>query len=174
MAQCITCGTELHPERAQKYNYCLAPECQEKNLKGLTMVAVGMNKSAEEFLILDERTREDLANGKFRDQRRGSFGPAAPAPGGPAASGGAAAAAGVTAAAAAGGEVRPARQARSQARATVPARRTVRQPWTRSQEKLALLYNEQGLRPAEIAGKLGVTSHLVTQIILAAKNRGKA
>ena len=76
--------------------------------------------------------------------------------------------------AAAGGEVRPARQARSQARATVPARRTVRQPWTRSQEKLALLYNEQGLRPAEIAGKLGVTSHLVTQIILAAKNRGKA
>ncbi len=163
MAQCITCGTELHPERAQKYNYCLAPECQEKNLKGLTMVAVGMNKSAEEFLILDERTREDLANGKFRDQRRGSFGPAAPAPGG--------AAAGVTAA---GGEVRPARQARSQARATVPARRTVRQPWTRSQEKLALLYNEQGLRPAEIAGKLGVTSHLVTQIILAAKNRGKA
>ena len=82
MAQCITCGTELHPERAQKYNYCLAPECQEKNLKGLTMVAVGMNKSAEEFLILDERTREDLANGKFRDQRRGSFGPAAPAPGG--------------------------------------------------------------------------------------------
>jgi hypothetical protein len=30
MAQCITCGTELHPERAQKYNYCMSPECQEK------------------------------------------------------------------------------------------------------------------------------------------------
>ena len=43
MAQCITCGTELHPERAQKYNYCMAPECQEKNAKGLTMVAIGMN-----------------------------------------------------------------------------------------------------------------------------------
>jgi hypothetical protein len=161
VAQCITCGTELHPERAQKYNYCLAPECQEKNLKGLTMVAVGMNKAAEEFLILDERTREDMANGKFRDQRRGSFGPAAPAP----AAGGSAVAS---------GSVRPARPARSPARARVPARTTVRQPWTRSQEKLALLYNEQGLRPAEIAGKLGVTSHLVTQIILAAKNRGKS
>lgn len=166
MAQCITCGTELHPERAQKYNYCLAPECQEKNLKGLTMVAVGMNKAAEEFLILDERTREDMANGKFRDQRRGSFGPAAPRPAGGTAAG--------SGPAAAGGEVRPARQARSQARARAPARTAVRQPWTRSQEKLALLYNEQGLRPAEIAGKLGVTSHLVTQIILAAKNRGKS
>jgi DNA-binding transcriptional regulator LsrR (DeoR family) len=37
-----------------------------------------------------------------------------------------------------------------------------------------LLYNEQGLRPDEIAHKLGVTRHLVTQIILAAKNRGKS
>ena len=81
MAQCITCGTELHPERAQKYNYCMAPECQEKNAKGLTMVAVGMNKAAEELMILDEGTAEDLASGKYRDQRRGSFGTSAPGPG---------------------------------------------------------------------------------------------
>ena len=40
VAQCVTCGSELHPERAEKYDYCMAPECQEKNLKGLTMVAV--------------------------------------------------------------------------------------------------------------------------------------
>jgi hypothetical protein len=80
MAQCITCGTTLHPERAQKYNYCMARECQEKNAKALTMVAVGMNKAADEFLILDERTREDLASGKYRDQRRGTFGTSAPAP----------------------------------------------------------------------------------------------
>ena len=81
MAQCITCGTTLHPERAQKYNYCMARECQEKNAKGLTMVAVGMNKAADELLILDERTRQDLASGKYRDQRRGAFGTSAPAPG---------------------------------------------------------------------------------------------
>src|SRR5690348_2029527 len=80
MAQCITCGTELHPERAQKYNYCMAPACQEKNAKGLTMVAIGMNKAADELVILDERTREALANGKFQDQRRGSFGPPSPSP----------------------------------------------------------------------------------------------
>jgi hypothetical protein len=54
-----------------------------------------------------------------------------------------------------------------------PAGVPARKPWSRKQEKLALLYNEQGLRPAEIADKLGVSSYLVTQIILAAKNRGK-
>jgi hypothetical protein len=159
MTTCITCGTELHPERALKYNYCMAAECQEKNVRGLTIAAVGMNKSGEEFMILDERTREDLASGKHHDQRRGSFGTSQAA-----------------------SPVRPA------GGAAVPAQRTVRRsrpqpqprphapargPWTRKQEKLALLYNEQGLRPAEIAGKLGVSSYLVTQIILAAKNRGK-
>ena len=78
MAQCITCGSELHPDRAKKYNYCLKPECQEKNLKGLTMVAVGVNKSAEQYLLLDEQTQNELASGKFADQRRGSFGTSVP------------------------------------------------------------------------------------------------
>jgi hypothetical protein len=153
MAQCITCGTELHPERALKYDYCMAPECQEKNAKGLTMVAVGMNKAADELMILDEQTRENLASGKYRDQRRGSFGPSAPAPG-PTRS------------------PQPARPTRPARRAQSP-RRSAPRPWTAKQERLALLYNEQGLRPDEIAQKLGVSSYLVTQIILAAKNRGK-
>ena len=78
MAQCVTCGSELHPERAEKYDYCMAPECQEKNLKGLTMVAVGVNKSAEQYLLLDEETKDELARGKYRDQRRGSFGTSMP------------------------------------------------------------------------------------------------
>ena len=80
MAQCVTCGAELHPERAKKYDYCMAKECQEKNARGLTMVAVGMNKAADEFMILDDATREALASGKYRDQRRGSFGTSAAAP----------------------------------------------------------------------------------------------
>jgi hypothetical protein len=174
MAQCVTCGAELHPERAQKYDYCTAPECQEKNFKGLTMVAVGMNKAAEEYLILDDHTRADLASGKYRDQRRGSFGPpvsaAQPRPAQPRP-------AQREPAQPRPAQPRPAQQHHSQphqrpARPPVP-QPPARRPWTRSQEKLALLYNEQGLRPAEIAAKLGVTSHLVTQIILAAKNRGK-
>src|SRR5258708_9036998 len=82
MYKCITCGTELHPERAKKYNYCMSPACQEKNAKGLTMVAVGVNKAAEQYMILDDQTKEELASGKYHHPRRGSFGtsPASPAP----------------------------------------------------------------------------------------------
>ena len=81
MAQCVTCGSELHPDRAKKYDYCMAPACQEKNLKGLTMVAIGVNKAADQYLLLDEQTRDELASGKFRDQRRGSFGTSLPSSG---------------------------------------------------------------------------------------------
>jgi hypothetical protein len=79
VAHCVTCGTELHPERAEKDDYCLAPECQKKNLKSLAMVAVGVNKSAEQYLLLDDETRDDLARGKYHDQRRASFGTSVPA-----------------------------------------------------------------------------------------------
>jgi hypothetical protein len=135
----------------------MAPECQQANTRGLTMVAIGMNKAAEEFLVLDDRTREDLASGKYRDQRRGSFGPAAQRP---------------------DADGTPGTPGRTTGRVAPRPRRAspspAAPPWTRSQERLALLYNEQGLRPAEIAGRLGVSPGLVTKIILAAKNRGKA
>src|SRR5437764_653067 len=139
VAQCVTCGSELHPERAEKYDYCMAPECQEKNLKSLTMVAVGVNKSAEQYLLLDEETKDELARGKFHDQRRGSFGTSVPSQAaGPAP--------------AAGQPTRrdqPAR--RDRLPRPRPAPREIPRPWTKSQEKLALLYNEQGRRPDEIA-----------------------
>jgi hypothetical protein len=166
MSKCITCGTELHPERAAKYNYCMAPECQQKNAKGLTIAVVGMNKAAEEFVILDEATKADLASGRYHDQRRGSFGTSAAGP--------AARAAAAPAKRAVQGTVpAPRTAARTRPPRPRPASTSARKPWSRKQEKLALLYNEQGLRPAEIADKLGVSSYLVTQIILAAKNRGK-
>ena len=166
MSKCITCGTELHPERAAKYNYCMAPECQAKNAKGLTIAVVGMNKAAEEFVILDEATKADLASGRYHDQRRGSFGTSAAEP---------AARAAAVATVRAGQGTMPARRPAPATRPPRPrpASAPTRKPWSRKQEKLALLYNEQGLRPAEIADKLGVSSYLVTQIILAAKNRGK-
>ena len=159
MAQCITCGSELHPDRAKKYNYCMAPACQEKNLKGLTMVAVGVNKAADQYLLLDEQTRDELASGKFRDQRRGSFGTSLPS---------SSPAAGVGLAS---DGAQPARRRPSPPR---PASRPApRRPWSKSQEKLALLYNEQGLRPQEIADKLGLSTYIVTQIILSSRSRGK-
>jgi hypothetical protein len=160
MAQCVTCGSELHPDRAKKYNYCMAPECQEKNLKGLTMVAVGVNKSAEQYLILDEQTKDELASGKFADQRRGSFGTSVPSSSLPEA-------AAVKPAPARPGRRRPA-PPRPAAAGQAP-----RPAWTKSQEKLALLYNQQGLRPEEIAQKLRLSTYTVTQIILGSRNRGK-
>ena len=157
MPQCVTCGSELYPERALKYNYCMARECQDKNAKGLTMVAVGVNKAAEQYLILDEHTREELASGKYHEQRRGSVGPI------PSAGAGA-----VTSRSGAAGPAR--RQNPSGVRS---APRKAARPWSASQERLALLYNEQGLRPDEIAQKLRLTRYLVTQIILGSRSQGK-
>ncbi len=179
IAKCVTCGNELHPERARKYNYCMSPECQAKNLKGLTMVAVGVNKSAEQYLLLDDETKADLADGKYHDQRRGTFGRTAPAPtpaSTPPAPASTAPAPAPTPASptppapaagpAAGASPRPSRPA--------PAGRAApRQPGTPSQRRLAVLYNQQGLRPDEIASKLGLTRYEVTQIILAARTPGK-
>jgi hypothetical protein len=153
----------------------MAPECQQKNLKRLTLVAVGVNKSAEQYLLLDDKTRDDLARGKFHDQRRGAFGTSVPSAE-PSAEPSAASSAGTTPAGTV--PVRPIRpvgptpRRPSPARPT-PSRPTPRRPWSRSQEKLALLYNEQGRRPDEIAQKLGLSTYLVTQIILTSKNRAK-
>jgi hypothetical protein len=158
MEKCVTCGRELHPERAKKYNYCMSRECQEKNAKGLTMVAVGVNKAAEQYMILDEQTKEELASGKYHDQRRGSFGtsPAAPTP-----------------APASEPASAPAAVPAPRPRPRPAAPKVVHPPWSRSQQRLALLYNEQGLRPDEIAGKLGLSTYTVTQIILNTRSRGK-
>ena len=194
MAQCVTCGSELHPERAKKYDYCMAPECQEKNLKGLTMVAVGVNKSAEQYMLLDDETRDELARGKYHDQRRGSFGtsvaaqpgttvPAQPGTTVPAQVGTAVPAqtespAQASSPAPATATLPPARRDRPAQPRRAPSRPpqsrpAPRRPWSKSQEKLALLYNEQGRRPEEIAQKHGLSTYLVSQIILTSRNRGK-
>ena len=160
----------------------MAPECQEKNLKGLTLVAVGVNKSAEQYMLLDDETRDELARGKYHDQRRGSFGtsvasqPGSPAPArSPAPAGSPAPASSPAPATATLPPVRRDRPAQPRQAPSRPpqSRPAPRRPWSKSQEKLALLYNEQGRRPEEIADKLGLSTYLVTQIILSSRNRGK-
>jgi hypothetical protein len=196
VTKCITCGTELHPERAKKYNYCMSPECQAKNLKGLTMVAVGVNKSAEQYMLLDEETKTELAEGKYHDQRRGSFGaptsgsapaPSTPSPSAPSgnktkagpdvdrpADQGGPAAQPTAARPHAARQSAPRPQAaRPAGRRPPTAGRQPRQPGTPSQRRLAVLYNQQGLRPDEIARKLGLSRYDVTQIILAGRSQGK-
>jgi hypothetical protein len=158
----------------------MKPDCQAKNLKGLTMVAVGVNKSAEQFMLLDEDTKTELAEGKYHDQRRGSFGVPTSAP---AASSGEPAtpaqptrteppakSANAGPAQAAPGKRPAARRPTAPAAASRPRTASQpRQPGTPSQRRLAVLYNQQGLRPDEIAQKLGLSRYEVTQIILAAR-----
>jgi DNA-directed RNA polymerase subunit N (RpoN/RPB10) len=151
MARCVTCGSELHPERAEKYDYCTKRECRERNAKPLTIAAVAVNKAADEYLVVDERTRADLAAGKYQDQRKSSS---------------------VT-------DGRPLRRTRAAAGTTATRRRPPpRKPaapqrpgWTRSQEDLAAIYSAQGMRPDEIAERLGVSRYVATQMVLAAKRR---
>ena len=178
---CVSCGDELHPERAAKYNYCLKPECQAKNLKGLTMVAVGVNKSAEQYLLLDEDTQAELAAGKYHDQRRGTFGQPEPAPGLPRTASpaeptpaGPATASPATASTATASPAGTSAARATQVKPAPVSPRPPRLPGTASQRRLAVLYNQQGLRPDEIARKLGLSRYDVTQIILAARSRGKS
>jgi DNA-binding CsgD family transcriptional regulator len=136
---------------------------------------VGVNKAAEQYLILDDETKQELASGKYHDQRRGSFGTTdatPPAPGNAAPASAATATAATAGTATAGTATQTPR--RRPARPSRPApRKPAPQPWTDKQRRLALLYNEQGMRPAEIAQKLGLSSYAVTQIILGSRNRGK-
>ena len=150
MAHCVTCGIELHPERAEKYNYCAKPGCREENAKPLTIAAVAVNKAADQYLVLNDQAREDLAAGKYQDQRKSSS---------------------VT-----DGPRHQRAPAGSPARKPTPGRPTPPPPrpsWTKAQEDLALIYSSRGMRPDEIAERLGVSRYTVTQMILAAKSRVK-
>jgi hypothetical protein len=146
MASCVTCGDELHPERAQKYDYCTKEGCRRRNARQLPIVAVGVNKASDQYVVLSERTRREIASGRYKKQ------PEAPS----------------------SWSRSPSRNARP---ASVVAPRSSAAPprprWSEVQEKLAVTYRALGMKPEEIAEKLGVTPYLVTQILLAASSRGE-
>jgi DNA-directed RNA polymerase subunit N (RpoN/RPB10) len=147
MAQCVTCGSELHPERAEKYDYCTKRECRERNARPLMIAAVAVNKAADHYLVLNDRAKQDLAAGKYQDRRKSSSVTDGP----------------------------PRRGNRTPSTGTKPVRRAPtrerrRRSWTKAQEDLALIYSASGMRPDEIAERLGVSRYTVTQMILAAKS----
>jgi hypothetical protein len=146
MATCVTCGDELHPERAEKYDYCTKPSCRERNAKPRAVATVGVNKAADQFVLLDEETQEEMASGSYKKEpdargnprrRRTRTDPSTRR------------------------EV-PVLAPRSTARPTRPR-------WSGAQEELALTYRAMGMKPDEIAKKLGITPYLVTQILLTAR-----
>ena len=149
MESCTICGDELHPERAEKYDYCTKRACRERAAKVLTIASVGVNKAADQFVVLDDRTEREMARGRFKKEPEASGSPRRP-----------------PAPATHAKQPVPELVPRSSARPSGPR-------WSQAQERLALTYRAMGLTPEQIAGKLGVTPYLVTQILLAASSRGK-
>ena len=154
MANCVTCGVELRPERAEKYSYCTNDECRARNARGLRLATVGVNKASDQFVILDERTKDEMASGRYRDAGRTSAGRL--------------------------GHDRSTRTARppTQGRASVP--REHHSPrssedgetWTAAEQNLALAHEVTGRLPLEeIARRLGRNPRTVARMLVAARAR---
>jgi hypothetical protein len=148
MANCVTCGVELHPERVEKYDYCTKPECVKSNSKGLPMVAVGVNKAADQYMVLNERTEQEMATGRYKKRPEAPASVNAPSRARPDRS------------------TRPAPVPRSSAGES-------RRRWSQAQQNLAIIYRAMGMKPDEIAKKLGISRYLATQILLDATARGR-
>ena len=144
---CKTCGDELHPDRAEKYDYCTKPDCRRRNARALKMAAVAVNKAADQFVVLNDTTEREASSGRYKKQ---------PDTGGSA--------------------WRPSRAtavvgkpaARGGRQSSAPASK---RPWTDAQEELAFTYRDMGLAPDAIAKKLGITGRMVTQILLSRPGR---
>ena len=151
MARCVTCGVPLHPERAEKYDYCTKTDCQAKNARSLTIAAVGVNKAADQFVVLDERTQKEMAGGRYQDARRASpISPARPV----------APRRGTQRAGLSGGGLHRSEQ---------PA-----ESWTEAQQNLALALHITGRKSLEeIAERLKRRPDTVAKMIVAAKRRWK-
>jgi cell pole-organizing protein PopZ len=149
VARCVTCGTQLHPERAEKYDYCTRADCQAKNARSLTIAAVGVNKAADQYVILDERTQKEMAGGRYQDARRASS----------------------------ISDVRPRPRATRTHGAPTTAQVRSEQPaesWTEAQQNLALALHITGKKTLdEIAERLGLRPDTCAKMIVAAKRRWK-
>lgn len=153
---CIECGVELLAERAELgYKYCTKEQCQAKHHQGLTITTVGVNKSADTFIVGDpEEIRRRAEAGEFGkkdsslgvDYRSPQTGVERPS---------------------------PARSSGPVTRKKLPPR-----PWSREQEKIVRLYNGMGLTPRQIVERarantpqLGITESLVTKIMCSPPRR---
>ena len=144
---CIGCGDELPDERAELgYRYCTKQSCQNSYHRGLTITAIGQNKSADILVVSDPdeiRRRGEAGELASKDTRIGlDYRP--PAPG-----------------------TKPARDQHQQRQHAQAPR-----PWTAQQEKIVRLYHEMGLNPRQIverarqnAPRLHLTEALVTKIM---------
>jgi hypothetical protein len=142
----VTCGDELHPERAEKYDYCTKPECRARNARPPTIASIGVNKAADQFIVLDEKTTEEMARGRFRDAGRTSAGRL-----------------GHNRARSVDGRATPRRVGPQEAAGAQPT-------WTQAEQDLALAFDITGKLPIEeIAKRLGRDQATVARMLVAAK-----
>jgi hypothetical protein len=159
--KCVECGDELLAERAELgFDYCTKKECQAARHRGLTVTAIGVNKSADVYLVADqaEITRRG-ESGEFGKKNAGlgvdRGEPAAPVP-------------------PPRGPTPPRRETspRQPAPRGTPRPRPPAPGWTPQQARIARLYHEMGLSPRQIverarhaAPRLGLTEGLVVKIL---------
>jgi hypothetical protein len=110
---------------------------------------VSVNKAADQFVILDERTEEEMARGRYQDARRASsISPAQPQP-----------------------------RRRDTHPVATPSERHPRpeppeESWTEPQQHLALALHMTGKKTLEeISGRLKLRPDTVAEMIVAAKRR---
>lgn len=155
---CIECGDKLPQERAELgYRYCTKKACQALHHRGVAITAVGVNKSADHFIVADtDEVRRRGEAGEFGrkdanlglDYRRRITAPAAPVE-------------------------RP-----GDVRLPAPRLAPVRRPWSSQQEKIVRLYHDMGLSPQQIVARaqqntplLRITGGLVIKILSAPPRR---
>ena len=155
---CIECGDTLPDERAALgYRYCIKKPCQALHHRGVAITAIGVNKSADHFIVADaDEIRRRGEAGEFgkKDTTLGLDHGAR-----------------VTASAA---PVTPL----GEERVPAPRRTRVRRPWSSHQEKIVRLYHDMGLSPREIVARaqqntplLRITEGLVIKILSALPRR---
>ncbi|TMK68038.1 MAG: hypothetical protein E6G52_01410 [Actinobacteria bacterium] len=122
----------------------------DRNNQGLPMVAIGVNKAADQYVVLNERTQQEMEKGRYK--RRPEVPGSVRTPSG----------------------TRTARTPRPAPPQTPRSSDGAsRRRWSPAQENLAIIYRAMGMNPDQIAEKLGVSRYLVTQILLDATARGK-
>jgi len=152
---CIECGDELAEERAELgYRYCMKEQCQAKHYQGLTITAIGVNKSADTYLIGDPKELAKRGEAGEFGKKDAGLGINYRSP-------------------------QPNTDKPVTTRSRRPVTRPVR-PWSREQEKIVRLYHDMGLNPRQIVARarentprLRITESLVTKIICTPPRPGR-
>ena len=148
MANCVSCGEKLHPERAEKYDYCTEEDCRARNARPRPIVSIGVNKAADQYLVLDDRTSEEMERGRYRDSGRTSAGRLGHRRPGPSSD----------------------RSTSTHRGASSERRSDDGETWTKDEQNLALAYEITGRLPIEeIARRLGRDQAIVAKMLVAAK-----